>query len=221
MFLPIITTFVVSWIQRTWVFARFGKPKSSADIIFGLIIIKEKQTELKMPYLVFFSEMMKKKPTFELRTLESFIVCSSQWQTHQFQVSLPRFWASCPCNKSSSAEPTLCHSSSISGIPFELSLPMSNLMKPILVVWGSSCKCYRRPTAKPKNWSNQRPTDIKKAMKFFTIRAYHLYLKPFKQSWLAVTTTIFWPGILASKKLANYWPKSTTRQPSATTSRPT
>ena len=50
--------------------------KSFLAIIFESIIVKEKQMELQMLYLISLSETMKKKPTFELRTLESFIVCS-------------------------------------------------------------------------------------------------------------------------------------------------
>ena len=165
--------------------------------------------------------MIKKKPTFELKILESFIICSSHWQTHQFQVSTPRFQASRSSTRSPSVEPTLCHSSGVSGIPSKSSLPISNLTKPVLVVWSSGCKSYRRLTLKPKNWGNKRPIVMKKSMRFFTIRAYRLYPKPFKRSWLAVTTTILWPAILALRRLANCWPKSTTGQPSATTLRPT
>ena len=163
--------------------------------------------------------MRKKKPTFELKILESFIVCSPHWQTRQFQVSTPRFRASSPSNRFLSAKPTLCHSSNISGVPSKPSSPMSDLIKPVLVVWGLGCKSCRRPIARPKNWGNKRQTAIKKSMRFFTIRAYCLYPKPFKQSWLAITRTILWPAILASKRLANCWLENTTDQPSATTSR--
>ena len=154
--------------------------------------------------------MIKKKPTFDLKTLKSFIVCSSHWQMHQFHVSSPRFWASCPNTKSSSAEPTLRHSSSVSGVPSKPSLPMSNLINLVLIVWGLGCKSCRRPTARPKNWGSKRPMATKKSMTFFTIKAHHLYLKPFKWNWLAVTTTILWPAILASRRLANCWAKNTT-----------
>ena len=164
--------------------------------------------------------MIKKKPIFELRILKCFIVYSHHWWTRQFQISIPHFWASCPSTRSLSEEPTLCHSSDFSGVPSKPSLPISNLIKPVLVVWGPGCKSCRRLTAKPKNWGNKKPMVIKKLMRFFIIRAYRLYPKPFKRSWLAVTTTIFWPAILASKRLVNCWPKKTTSQPSTTTSRP-
>ena len=177
--------------------------------------------ELQTLYLVFFSKMIKKKPTFELKTLESFIVCSPYWQTRQFQVSTPRFRASCPSTWSSSAEPMFCHSSGISGVPSKPSSSMNNLTKPVLIVSGSGCKSCRRLTLRLKNWGNKRPTVMKKLMRFFTLRAYRLYPKPFEQSWLAVTTTICWPAILALRKLANCWPESTTGQSSATTLRPT
>ena len=95
---------------------------------------------------------------------------------------------------------------------------MSDLMKPVLVVWGSSCKSCRRPTLRPKNWGNKRPTVIKKSMRFFTIKAYRLYPKPFERRWLAVTITILWPANLVLRRLTNCWPKSTTSQPSTTTS---
>ena len=139
----------------------------------------------------------------------------------QFQVLTPRFWASHPSNRSSSAEPMLCHSSGVSRVPSKPILPMSDLTKPVLVVWGSGCKSYRRPTLRPKNWGNKKPTIIKKLMRFFTIRAYCLYSKPFKRSWLAVTTTILWPAILTLRRLRNCWPKSTTGQTSDTMSSPT
>ena len=208
-FLPIITTFVVSWIQRTRVFARFGRPKSSAAIIFGSIIIKEKQMELQTPYLVFFSKMIKKKPTFKLKTLKFFIVCSPHWRMRQFQISTPRFRAFCLSTRSLSAEPTPCYSSGVSEIPSKPSSLMSDLIKPVLVIWGSGYKSCTRPTAKPQNWGNKRPTAIKKLIRFFIIRTYRLYLKPFERSWLAVTTTILWPAILASRRLANCWRQST------------
>ena len=165
--------------------------------------------------------MIKKKPIFKLRTLKSFIVCSSHWQTRQFEVSTPRFWASRPSTRSSSAEPTLCYNSSVFEVPSEPSLPISDFTKPVLVVSGSGCKSCRRPTLGPKNWGNKRLPVMKKSMRFFTIRAYHLYPKLFEQSWLAVITTIIWPAILALRRLATRWPKSTTGQPFATTLRPT
>ena len=174
-----------------------------------------------MLHLVFFSKMIKKNPTFKPKTLKSFIVCSFHWQMRQFQVSTPRFWASRPSIRYSSAKPMLCHSSGVFGVPSKPSLPMSNLTKPVLVVWGSGCKSCRWPTARPKNWNNKRPTIMKKLMKFFTIRAYRLYPKRFERSWLAVTTMIFWLAILALRRLANCWPKNTTGQSSAITLRPT
>ena len=163
---------------------------------------------------------MKKKPIFKLKTLKSFIVCSFHWQTYKFQVLTPYFRASRPSTRSSPTEPTLCHSSGVSEVSFKPNLPMSDLMKPGLVVWGSGCKSCRKLTARSKNWGNKRPTAAKKLMTFFTIRAYHSYPKPFEWSWLAITTTIFWPVILASKRFANCWSKNTIDQPSATTSRP-
>ena len=156
-----------------------------------------------MLYLVFLSKMIKKKPIFKLTTLESFIVYSFHWQTHQFQVLIPSFRAFCLSTRSSSVESTVCHSFSVSWVLSKPSLQMSNLTKPVLVVWGLGCKNWRRSTARSKNWGNKRPTIIKKSMTFFTIRAYHLYPKLFKRSWLVVTTTILWPAILASRKLAN------------------
>ena len=51
--------------------------------------------ELEMLYLVFLSEMMKKKPIFELKTLKFFIVYSFHKQMFQFQGSTSRFQASC------------------------------------------------------------------------------------------------------------------------------
>ena len=165
--------------------------------------------------------MIKKKPTFDLKTLEFFIVYSPHWWTRQFQISTPCFRVSRPSIRSSSAELRLCHSSGVSGVPFKPSSPMSSLIKPVLIVWGSGCKNCRRLTARPKNWDNKTPTVIKKLVRFFTIRAYCSYPKPFKRSWLAVTTTILWPAILASRKLANCWPENTTGQPSAPTLRPT
>ena len=50
-------------------------------------------------------------------------------------------------------------------------------------------------------------------MRFFTIRAYRLYLKSFEGSWLAVTTTIFLLAILALRRLANCWPENITTNP--------
>ena len=164
---------------------------------------------------------MKKKPTFKLKTLESFIICSPYWQTRQFQVSTSRFWASRLSTRSLSAEPTLCHSFCVSGVPSKPSSPMSNFMKPVLVVWDSGYKGCRKATTRPTNWGNKRPTAIKKSMRFFTTKAYRLYPKPFERSWLAVTTTILWAAILASKRLANCWLKNTTGQFFATTLRPT
>ena len=152
--------------------------------------------------------MIKKKPTFKLKTLKSFIFCSPHWQTRQFQVSTPRFWFYCPSTRTLSAEHTLCHSSGISEIPFEPSLPMSKLIKWVLVVWGLGYKSCIRLTVRSKNWGKKKPMAIKKSMRFFTIRAYYLYPKPFKRSLLAVTMTILWPAILASRRLANCWPKS-------------
>ena len=55
-----------------------------------LAVVKAKQMELRMLYLVFLSKIIKKKPTFKLKILKSFIVCSSHWQIFQFQVSAPR-----------------------------------------------------------------------------------------------------------------------------------
>ena len=165
--------------------------------------------------------MTKKKPTFKLRIFKSFIGCSFHWQMRQFQVSKPRFWASSLSTRSSSAKPTLYHSSGISGVPSDPSSPMSNFTKLVLVVWGSGDKSCRRSPARPKNWGNKRPTVIKKSIRFFIIRAYCLYPNSFKQSWLAVRTKILWPAILASKRLANCWLKKTIGQPSATMSRPT
>ena len=164
--------------------------------------------------------MRKKKPIFELKILKSLIVCSPHWQTRQFQISTPRFWSSCPSTRSSSAEPTLCHSFGVSGVPSELSSSISNFIKPVLVVWDSGCKSCRRQTTRPKNWGNKKLTAMKKSMRFFIIRAYYSYPKPFKRSWLVITMTILWPAILALRRLANCWPKSTTGQPFATTSRP-
>ena len=163
---------------------------------------------------------MKKKTTFEQRRLKSFIDCSFYWQMLQFQVAAPRLQAYRLNTKSQFAELVLCHSSGVFEVPSKLNLPINNLIKPLLVVWGSDCKNYRKPTATPKNWSNKRPTAIKKLIRFFTIKDYRLYLKPFKRNWLAVITTIFWPAILASKKLVNCWPKNTTGQSFATMSRP-
>ena len=165
--------------------------------------------------------MIKKKLTFKLKTLKSFIICSLHWQMRPFQVSIPRFRASRPSTKSSSTKFMLCQSFGIFGLPSKPSLPMSNLMEPILVVWGSGCKSCRRPTARPKNWDNKRRMAMKKSMRFFTIKAYRWYPKPFKRSWLGVITTIFWSAILALRRLANCWPKNTTGQPSAITLRPT
>ena len=164
--------------------------------------------------------MIKKKLIFKLRTLESFIVCSPHWQTCQFQVSLPRFWAFYPHTRSSSPELMLCHNSGVSGIPSKPSSPISDLIKPVLVLWGSGCQNYRRQTARPKNWDNKRPMATKKSITFFTIRAYRLYPKPFKWNWLAVTTTILYRTILAFRKLANWLSKSTTGQPFAIMLRP-
>ena len=78
-------------IQRAWALARSAGLKSFLATIFGLIIVKEKQTELQTLYPVFLGEIMKKKPIFELKTLKSFIICSFYWQSHQFQVSTSRF----------------------------------------------------------------------------------------------------------------------------------
>ena len=163
---------------------------------------------------------MKKKSIFKLKTFKSFIICSLHWHTRQFQVSTLHFRAFCPSIKSLSTQPMLCHSSSVCGIPSKPSSPMSEIIKPILLIWSLSCKSCRKPTAKPKNWDNKRPTTIKKSIRFFTIRAYRLYSKPFKRSWLAVTIIIFWPAILVLKRLANCWPKNITGQPSATMSKP-
>ena len=151
--------------------------------------------------------MIKKKPTFELKTLKSFIVCSLHWQTHQFQVLTPCFRAFRPNTRFSSTELMLCHSSGLFRVPSKPSSSMSDLMKLILVVWSSCYKSCRRLTARPKNWGKKRLTAIKKLMTFFTVGVYHLYPKPFKQSWLAVTTTIFWLAIFASRRLANFWRK--------------
>ena len=159
---------------------------------------------------------MKKKPTFELRTLKSFIVYSLHRQTHQFQVLTPRFWSSCPSTRSFSAKPTLCHTSGVFEVLSKPSLPMRDFIKRVLIVWGSGCKSCRRPTARLKNWGYKKPTAMKKSMRFFTIRGYRLYSKLLKRSWLAVSTTILWLTILALRRLANYWPKSTTGQASAT-----
>ena len=49
----------------------------------------------------------------------------------------------------------------------------------------------------------------KKLMQFFTIKAYRLYSKSFKQSLLAITTTIFWLTILVLKKVLSFWPQNT------------
>ena len=150
---------------------------------------------------------MKKKPTFMLKTLKSFIVSSLHWQMLQFQSFTPRFQAFSLSIRSSSMEPTLCKCSKSSGILRVLSKPslrIKNLIKSVLEVWGLGCKSYRRPKARLKNWGNKKPTAIKKLMRFFIIRAYRLYRKLFKRSWLAVTTTMLWPAILALKKLANY-----------------
>ena len=144
-------TFDNLWIRRALVFARFVELKSILAIIFEYIIAKAKQTELQMLYLVFFSKMMKKKATFELRIIESFIVSSSHWQLRQFQVSTPRFQASCPSTRSSSAKPMPCHHFGVFGVPSQPSSPMNDPLKPVLVVWGSSCKSCRRPTARSKN----------------------------------------------------------------------
>ena len=88
---------------------------------------------------------------FSLITLESFIVCSLHRQTRHFQVSITRFGASCSSTRSSSEEPTLCHSSGVSGVPSKPSSPMSDLTKPVLVIGGWGCKSCRRPTLRPKN----------------------------------------------------------------------
>ena len=165
------------------------------------------QTELQTLYLVFLSEMIKKKPTFKMRTLKSFIVCSPHWQTRQFQVLTPCFQASRRSTRSLSTEPTLSYSCSVSGVSFKPSLPMSNLTKLVLVVWGLGCKSCRRLTSRPKNWNNKKLTIMKKSMRFFTIRAYRLYPKLFEQRWWAVTTTIFWPVKLHWENLQIVGPK--------------
>ena len=67
----------------------------------------------------------------------------------------------------------------------KISSPMSNLIKPVLVVWASVCKSCRMLTKRLKNWGNKMPTATKKLITFLTIRAYRLYLKPFERSWLA------------------------------------
>ena len=64
------------WIQRVWALGRSVRPRSSLDIIFGLIIIKARQMRLQMHCFVFFRETRIKKKSFGLRTLEFFIVCS-------------------------------------------------------------------------------------------------------------------------------------------------
>ena len=88
LFLPIITTFGVLWIQKALVFVRFDGSKNFLAIIFGQIIVKEKQMELQTLYLVFLSETMKKKPSFELRTLDpsSFAVFTDKY----FNLRAPR-----------------------------------------------------------------------------------------------------------------------------------
>ena len=79
-------------------------------------------------------------------------------------------------------------------------LLIKNIIKPVLIVWDSSCRSCKRPTTKLKYWWNKRPTDTKKSIRFFTMRAYNLYPKLFEWRWLALSTTIFWPAILGSKR---------------------
>ena len=138
-----------------------------------------------------------------------------------FYVSMPRFQAFCLNTKFQSVKSTLCHSYGIFKISFKPSLPIKNLIKPVLVVWRLSCKSCRMATARPKDSNNKKPIAICQLMRFFIITAYCLYPKPFKRNWLAVITTIFWPAILISKKRMSYWHKNTMSQPSAIMSRPT
>ena len=196
-------------IQRAWVLVSSARLKNFLITIFRSIISKKKQMEKQTLYLVFFSKKMKKKPTFELKTLRLFIIYSFHWQTRQIKVSTPCFVAFRPSTRFSSAKPTLCHSSGISPVFPKPSLPMSNVIKPVLVVWSSGCKSCRRSTARPKNGGNKKLTATKKSMTFFTIRDYCLYPKPFKRSWLGVSMTIFRLAILALRRLANSWPKNT------------
>ena len=100
------------------------------------------------------------------------------------------------------------------------SLPMSNFIKPVSVIWDSSCKSCRKLIARPKNWGNKSLMTMKKLIRFFTIRIYYLYEKLFERSWLAVNTTILWLAILALKRLANCWTENTNGQSSAMMSRP-
>ena len=54
-FLSITKTFIALCIQNTWVLVRFVGLKNFLAITFDQIIVKGKQTELQILYLVFFS----------------------------------------------------------------------------------------------------------------------------------------------------------------------
>lgn len=51
-----------------------AEPKSFPDTIFELTTTKIKPPELLMPYLAFFKESLRKKKSFELTILKSFII---------------------------------------------------------------------------------------------------------------------------------------------------
>ena len=74
--------------------------------------------------------------------------------------------------------------------------------------------------SEPQELKQKKPTAIKKSMRFFTIGAYCLYPKQFKQNWLAVIIIILWPTILALNRLVNCCPENITNQFSTTTSKP-
>ena len=144
-----------------------------------------------MYYLIFLREIKMKKKSFRLKALKFFIVYNLQWQMLQFQVLMPWCQAFCLSIRSQSAELTFCHSSADFEIFSKPSLPMRDFIKPVLVVWGSGCKSCRRLIVRLKDWGNQKSNAIKKSIRFFTIKAYRLYPKPFKWSWSTITTTIF------------------------------
>lgn len=75
LFLLIIITYVDSWIQGAWAFARCNGLRNSHDIIFASIIDRKRQMRLLMPYHASLKEVKIKKRLSELRTSRFSTVC--------------------------------------------------------------------------------------------------------------------------------------------------
>ena len=75
---------------KVWALVRSGGLKGSLGIIFALIIIKKKPTELQTRCLTSFRRIKWKETSYELKTLGFFINCSFHWPMSLFRASAPK-----------------------------------------------------------------------------------------------------------------------------------